>query len=504
MPDPAFSTEVSTSRPGRLPRRPIGWCPIAALLIAAWLTILAATPAHAVPARPDTAAMAAAAAPLTPQQAVSSGAAYGAARGITERVAVIDRSSGKVLARTANADDQVASESIVKLLIAVYYRVRYGSGMSAGMAGALGRMIRCSDDSIASAYWTNGIVPAMAARYGLLHTTNNPGNPGHWGATHLTADDVARLLYRVGKDPAISSWLFPNMVAASARGCDGFNQNFGMNAIAGAGSKQGWGYDNWTGQPASIHSVGFTAKYVVAILQTGDASRYGAMPATATHTARLITSAVVPPVYPRYSKRWADRFTSSLYRTLLSRPISSPSQSVSLQRGTKGKRQVSAEISTSDERRHRLVNTVYLDCLGRTADRAGSARWSSRLARGNLRDVYAGLCASTESYNRSGRRVRAWAQQALKDIWKIHASPAQINFWANRAARSGLTAAVMQMTADAHFRRLWIDRTYLAMLGRHPDTLALGHVGDVMAARGAFSLPVMIAMSKEYWARRVA
>ncbi|MGI8418666.1 MAG: hypothetical protein ACR2P2_21200 [Nakamurella sp.] len=442
--------------------------------------------------------------PLTPQHAVTSGAAYAAARGITEHITVIDRSSGKVLARTADADDQVASESIVKLLIAVYYRVQYGNGMSRGMSSALGQMIQCSDDSIASAYWTNRIVPAMAARYGLSHTTNNPSNPGHWGATRITADDIARLLYRVGKDTAISSWLFPDMLAAADHGCDGFNQNFGMNAIVGAGSKQGWGYDNWTTQPASIHSVGFTTKYLVAILQTAGQSTYGAMPATATHTAGLIAGSVVPPEYPQYPKRWADLFTSSLYRTLLSRPISSPPQSVSLQQGTKSKQQVSAEVSTSAERRRRLVNTIYLDCLGRNADSGGSAVWSSRLATGNLRDMYAGLCASKESYDRSGRHAWTWARKALKDIWKVDPGSAQISFWANWAAREGLTSAVLQMAADTHFRRLWIDRTYLAMLGRHADSSTFAHVGDVMAARGTLSLPVTLAMSTEYWARQVA
>lgn len=475
---------------------------------------MAAAPAHANPAPAHSAATGAAvtvaaatvmaAAPLTPQQAVTSGVAYAAALGITEHITVIDRNSGKVLARTADAGDQVASESIVKLLIAVYYRVRYGSGMSQGMSSALGSMIRCSDDSIASAYWTNGIVPAMAARYGLSHTTNNPANPGYWGATRITADDIAQVLYRAGKDTAISSWLFPNMVAAEDHGCDGFDQNFGMNAIVGAGSKQGWGYDNWTSEPASIHSVGFTAKYLVAILQTGSRSKFGAMPATATHAAGLIVGSIVAPGYPRYPQRWADLFTSSLYRTLLSRQVSSPPQSASLQQGTKSKQQVSAEVSTSAERRRRLVNTVYLDCLGRNADTGGSALWSSRLATGNLRDVYAGVCASKESYNGSGRHAWTWARKALKDIWKVDPSSAQISFWANWAAREGLTSAVLQMTADTHFRLLWIDRTYLAMLGRLADSSAFAHVGDVMAARGTLSLPVMLAMSTEYWARQVA
>ncbi|MDQ2846280.1 MAG: hypothetical protein M3Y77_08010 [Actinomycetota bacterium] len=111
--------------------------------------------------------------------------------------------------------------------------------------------------------------------------------------------------------------------------------------------------------------------------------------------------------------------------------------------------------------------------------------------------MYAGLCASKESYNGSGRHARTWARKALKDIWKVDPSSAQISFCANWAAREDVTSAVLQMTADSHFRRLWIDRTYVAMLGRHADRSALAHVGDVMAARGTLSLPVTLAMSTE-------
>ncbi len=440
---------------------------------------------------------------LSPQQAVNSAATFSSARGISSYVTVLDRSNGRVLARTGSAGTQVASESIVKLFIAGYYRVRYGSTMSSTMNAQLSQMIRCSDDGIASAYWTSRAVPEMAGRYGMTRTSNNPGNPGYWGKTRITADDVGRFLYRMSKDPAVGPWLMPLMAQATDLGCDGFNQNFGVNAIAGSGSKQGWGSDNWTGQPNAVHSVGFTGRYLLAILQTGNPGSYAVMPGVATHTAKLIVASVVPPPYPRYPKDSADRFTGSLYRQLLNRTVTSPPQSIFLQQGTHSREQVSAGIAGSRERRSRLVNAVYVDCLRRPADSGGSSAWASRLGTGSLLSLYAGLCASTEAYNRAGRQPVSWARNTLRALWRIEPSAGQVSFWAGWARREGLTSAVVRMTADFRYRRQWIDRSYLAMLGRPADSGALAHIRDNMSARGAFSLPVTLSLSAEYWNRYV-
>lgn len=440
---------------------------------------------------------------LSPQQAVNSAAVSAAVQGVTSYLTVLDRGTGKVLARTGNAGSQVASESIVKLFIAGYYRVHYGPNMSSTMNAQLSQMIRCSDDGIASAYWTSRAVPEMAGRYGLTHTANNPGNPGYWGKTRITADDIGRFLHRMSRDPVIGPWLMPLMAQATDLGCDGFNQNFGINAIAGSASKQGWGSDNWTGQPNAVHSVGFAGRYVVSILQTGNPGTYAFMPQIATHTARLIVASAVPPPYPRYPKDAADRFAASLYRQLLNRTVSSPPQSMSLQQGTHSRQQVSAGIAGSMERRSRLVNAIYVDCLRRPADSGGSRAWASRLGTGSLMDVYAGLCASTEAYQRSGRQPTSWARDALRAVWKIEPSAGQVSFWAGWARREGLTSAVVQMTADFRYRRQWIDRSYLAMLGRPADSGALAHIRDNMRARGAFTLPVSLSLSAEYWNRYV-
>lgn len=225
--------------------------------------------------------------------AVASGVAQAAARGVTSYVSVVDRQTGQVVSETANAHQQVASESVMKLFIAAYYAVQAGGSgsLSAGRASQLSTMIRYSDDGIASALFSSAIIPSVAARYGLTETANAT-NPGRWGAARITAHDITKFLYAMSIDPQVGPWLMGLMAQTAPNGSDGYNQSFGFNALSGDhGSKQGWGSDNWTSQPNAIHSVGYTDQWFAAVLQTGGSGTYALMRDTATTTARLIQAA---------------------------------------------------------------------------------------------------------------------------------------------------------------------------------------------------------------------
>ena len=56
------------------------------------------------------------------------------------------------------------------------------------------------------------------------------------------------------------------MAAATDTAADGFDQDFGVNAISGAGSKQGWGC--CLGGVVALHSAGFTANEIIVVLST--------------------------------------------------------------------------------------------------------------------------------------------------------------------------------------------------------------------------------------------
>lgn len=244
-----------------------------------------------------------AAATLTPAQAVSQAHAQAAANGINDYVSVLDRSSGAVLAQSGSGT-QVASESIMKLMLASYYLVLAGGyqHQSSDVLSRLSYMIRYSDDATANAYFSAAAIPTIAARYGMRSTINATDRVGHWGAARITAADMTTFLFRASRDAQVGPWLLPVMAQVAPVGSDGFNQAFGLNSLGGThGSKQGWGGDQfWTAASSVINSVGYTDRYFVAILQNSysypDPAR-----STSTYAARTIAAsrrAVAGPVAP--------------------------------------------------------------------------------------------------------------------------------------------------------------------------------------------------------------
>ncbi|WP_353648283.1 hypothetical protein ABLG96_15720 [Nakamurella sp. A5-74] len=242
-------------------------------------------------------APAAAAAEMTPQAAVDLGAAQAQkAQGVRTYASVIDLETGQVIAQTDNADEQVASESVVKILLAAHYLVKYDGKLPVDVDADLAEMIKYSDDDICSAYWDADGVTAIARRYFLKNTEVNPDDPGRWGATRITAHDMSSFLYQASLDPVVGPWLVKAMQSTADVGLDFFDQNFGFNSLDGAASKQGWGSDNFSDQANAVHSVGITDRYAAAILQTGPSGTYRTMGALATNTVELLMSADRPAV----------------------------------------------------------------------------------------------------------------------------------------------------------------------------------------------------------------
>ncbi len=195
---------------------------------------------------------------------------YAASLGIDQYVVVIDRTTRQVIASTSNAGTLLASESLVKLYIAIWWLHQTGGNASAVSCGDIGYMIRSSDDATASACWRNNIMGDVSQWYDLHSSFNNPGQPGYWGATRVSASDVAWLLYHAGNDPIVSTWLTQQMMAATDWFSDGINQNYGFNAIPGAASKQGWGHDAyWMSRNVMIHSAGYVNNVAAVVLQAG-------------------------------------------------------------------------------------------------------------------------------------------------------------------------------------------------------------------------------------------
>ena len=227
-----------------------------------------------------------------PEQAAVDGAvAAAAADGVQQSVAVVDRNTGELVAESGG-DQQYISESIVKLFTVAYYLAQAGGRPDDSMAQTLRTMIINSDDAIESTLWNTDIVPTVAARYGLENTSNGPKTGPHdWGWELITADDEAKFLYEMSNDPLVAPLLMDAMAKVAPTGSDGFDQQFGMNALTGDhGSKQGWTDIGSSGR-VQIHSVGWTDEYFVAILQTSNSSDDETMRADSTATARAVLAA---------------------------------------------------------------------------------------------------------------------------------------------------------------------------------------------------------------------
>jgi hypothetical protein len=130
-------------------------------------------------------------------------------------------------------------------------------------------MIATSDDEIASDlyadYGGSHLIEQVMSDYGMTSSSPSPDEE-YWGDVQITAADYASMLYQALNTPGTGSWLAAAMSASTDTAADGYDQDFGMNAISAAGSKQGWGC--CLGGVVALHSAGFTADEIVVVLST--------------------------------------------------------------------------------------------------------------------------------------------------------------------------------------------------------------------------------------------
>ncbi|WP_413761275.1 hypothetical protein [Streptomyces sp. MMBL 11-3] len=169
--------------------------------------------------------------------------------GVTAGVAVFDRTTGTFTERH-NETMRFRSASVVKLLIALdHLRTHDPRTLSAADRTRLDSMLRSSDDTAASHYWTLGgrtaIIDRTVAQLGLTDTGNPPaGYEDTWGYVAVSAADTVKI-YRHILDTAsapVRDYIMGNLRQSTRCGTDGFDQHFG---IAGSferpwAVKQGW------------------------------------------------------------------------------------------------------------------------------------------------------------------------------------------------------------------------------------------------------------------------
>ena len=215
---------------------------------------------------------------------------------------VFDRQTNTVLT-SQDADRQFASMSVVKLLIALDV-LAYDNWATPDdtTQQKLHQMLANSDDDIASNLWTANGGPTIVTRIaGLLGLTGTqpPKDPGRWGDTLITPQDIVTV-YRYITDqlPDPSRDLLLSALATAPQiAADGFDQYFGIpdgmpNTTWAV--KQGWGTSGSQAVMNSTGLVGADLRYVVVVLASAPADSYSTVPAVVTAGAGALAGLVDP------------------------------------------------------------------------------------------------------------------------------------------------------------------------------------------------------------------
>lgn len=215
---------------------------------------------------------------------------------------VFDRRSATVLI-SHNADQQVAAMSVVKLLIAL--DLLAGDNWAAPdeqTQQELHDMLADSNDEIADELWIAGggpsIVTRMAALLGLTGT-QPPDDPGEWGDTLTTAQDLVRVYRYLSEElPEPARTLLLSALRDTPRvAADGFDQYFGIPSALPStpwAIKQGWGTSGSYAVMNSTGLVGTELRYVVVVLAVAPAASYATVPAAVTAAAKALGGVLDP------------------------------------------------------------------------------------------------------------------------------------------------------------------------------------------------------------------
>lgn len=243
--------------------------------------------------------------PVRPQT-TDAAAVQGAMRAVLASAGVgfevFDRTTSTVLISHL-ADQRFAAMSQVKLLIALDVLARDNQKVpDDATKQELHQLLAHSDDRVANRFWTAGggpaIVTRMVSRLGLSGT-RPPGDPGEWGDTLITAQDMVTVYrYIADRLPEPDRNVILTALADTSKiAVDGFDQYFGIpDGIPHTcrAAKQGWGTSGSQAVMNSTGLVGSDWRYVVIVLARAPVNSYSTLPAVVTAGARALANLVSP------------------------------------------------------------------------------------------------------------------------------------------------------------------------------------------------------------------
>lgn len=210
----------------------------------------------------------------TPEITIAPSELTAAARSVSPHVrvgaVVVDRvRDAQVL--TVNGDRAFQAASLVKLLIALDALSKHPADPD--LHADIERMLSESNDAVASQLWVklggDRIVSRWAATLRLTGT-KPPADPGQWGATAMTPNDVATVYEYILTELADErrELIVTALASAPPVARDGFEQHFGIPSAFDKpwAVKQGW---STTSEAVGVHSTGLIGRnwrYIVVVL----------------------------------------------------------------------------------------------------------------------------------------------------------------------------------------------------------------------------------------------
>jgi hypothetical protein len=184
---------------------------------------------------------------------------------------LFDRKTGKAVVNQ-NPSTRYPAESVVKLLIAI---TALQNGEDPDLVTT---MLTMSDDQIADQLWSRygdvAIVSRAVDQIGLPGVVA-PADPGRWGDTQITADDVVQIYqYLLDKAPEeLSAVIMKALGSTSRKAADNFYQYFGIPDARDDHDwavKEGWACCKPDRVLHSTGVVGDDRRYIVVALSAHD------------------------------------------------------------------------------------------------------------------------------------------------------------------------------------------------------------------------------------------
>jgi hypothetical protein len=200
-----------------------------------------------------------------------------------------------------------------------------------------------------------------------------------------------------------------------------------------------------------------------------------------------------------------ERYIDALYRLFVERPATSTELNTWKPSVASGDRDsVTQFLATSDEFAGTQIDGLYRSILGRPSDAEGRAYWLDKVRKGTRLDqIAAFFYGGAEYFEAVGSTNRKYVNALYVDILGRTADKGGSDHWTGLLNRGELTrsqvAASFYASIESRLDR--VTEQYLLVLGRHPDKAGREYWADQIGKLGDIVLAAFLAASAEYYQR---